>query len=115
MIIDSVQQQLQCCGYDGKTDWVHNKHLMMPRGVDLNNDEVSEDDRDLLPGSCCPPSVARCSLEQGFDTPCRAAIKENFLKPNNVIGIMGIFIIIVVSLMCLTFLISFSMCCIARR
>jgi len=143
MLIDAVQQELQCCGYDSKDDWLVNQGFLLARsryGMDedmetgnitqaatVNITQAAQEtsnitkaekliqEEDLLPRSCCSPYVGKCTKDQGFAKPCKTAIRENFLKPNNVIGIIGLATIVVVSFMCFTVLISLLMCCIARR
>ena len=102
MLIDAVQQELQCCGYDSKEDWLLSSGLVVARleqelkdveDMESNNSstaqKLQDSKEDLLPRSCCISQFRKCQVIEGFSKPCKEAIRENFLKPNNVIGIMS--------------------------
>ena len=99
MLIDAVQQELQCCGYDSKRDWLLSSGFVVARLerameiMEASNSttaqKLQESREDLLPRSCCIPQFRKCRLVEGFRKPCKEAIRENFLKPNNVIGIIS--------------------------
>jgi uncharacterized membrane protein YgcG len=111
IVIDTVQTQLQCCGYDDMLDWRPEEVAIIGRGV--SRDNVTIRDQDWLPRSCC--GAAPCTQDKAFREPCKLKLRENALNPNTAIGIIGIFVIILVSFIVSTFLISLIMCCIARR
>eukprot|EP00088_Acartia_fossae_P052416 TRINITY_DN5920_c0_g1_i2.p1 TRINITY_DN5920_c0_g1~~TRINITY_DN5920_c0_g1_i2.p1 ORF type:complete len:313 (+),score=62.50 TRINITY_DN5920_c0_g1_i2:70-1008(+) len=110
IIIDSVQRELECCGYNSLNDW--KDAVITPRSMEHND---ATDDDMMFPASCCPLNVTSCTMEDVFNVSCREIIQDNYLNPDNVIGLIGISIIVVVSFMIVTFFISFVMCCIARR
>jgi len=119
LILDTVQRELQCCGYDSLEDWLEEEEInagIIPRGSGISRNSSSSS-RLLrsLPATCCPVEVEDCTPEDAFSLPCRESIGKNYLSPNNAIGLTGIFILAVVTFMCLTFIISFLMCCIARK
>ena len=128
LVVDTVQRQLECCGFLGVEDWAREaENLVQVRAARANNRSVSS--VMWLPASCC--KEAACSLGNAFAESCQDKIRENYLNPNNAIGLLGkisskiriylihycpgISIIVVVSFMILTLLISLAMCCIARR
>lgn len=112
LILDTVQRELQCCGYDSMEDWFLELEnaVVQPRG-----ESRSSSLNRSLPDSCCPAEIEECSPDEAFSSPCRESIMKNYLSPNNAIGLIGILILVIVTFMCLTFIISFIMCCIARK
>jgi len=109
IVIDTVQRQLQCCGYDDMLDWRPEE----VRGGSGDNVTIGGRGQPWLPVSCC--NSAPCTEDKAFQEPCKLKLRENALNPNTAIGIIGIFVIILVSFIFITFLISLIMCCIARR
>jgi len=111
IVIDTVQRQLQCCGYDNILDWRPEESS----GSGVSGDNVTAGGRGQpwLPASCCnsPP----CTEEKAFQEPCKMKLRENALNPNTAIGLVGIFVIILVTFISTTFFVSLIMCCIARR
>jgi len=111
IVIDTVQRQLQCCGYDNILDWRPEESS----GSGVSGDNVTAGGRGQpwLPASCCnsPP----CTEEKAFQEPCKMKLRENALNPNTAIGLVGIFVIILVTFISTTFFFSLIMCCIARR
>jgi len=111
IVIDTVQRQLQCCGYDNILDWRPEESS----GSGVSGDNVTAGGRGQpwLPASCCnsPP----CTEEKAFQEPCKMKLRENALNPNTAIGLVGIFVIILVTFVSTTFFVSLIMCCIARR
>jgi len=106
IVIDTVQRQLQCCGYDDMLDWRPEEGL-------TNNVTIGGRGQPWLPVSCC--NSAPCTEDEAFQEPCKLKLRENALNPNTAIGIIGIFVIILVSFIFITFFVSLIMCCIARR
>jgi len=111
IVIDTVQRQLQCCGYDDILDWRPEEG--QARGGSGNNVTIGGRGQPWLPVSCC--NSAPCTEDKAFQEPCKLKLRENALNPNTAIGIIGIFVIILVSFIFITFFISLIMCCIARR
>jgi len=109
IVIDTVQRQLQCCGYDDMLDWRPEE----VRGGSGDNVTIGGRGRPWLPVSCC--NSAPCTEDKAFQEPCKLKLRENALNPNTAIGIIGIFVIILVSFIFITFFVSLIMCCIARR
>jgi len=106
MIVDTVQIQLQCCGYDSKLNWRPEEILGSEKVRDVSGEP-------WLPSSCC--SSAPCTEDKAFSEPCKMKLRENALNPHTAIGMIGIFVIIIVTFICSTFFVSLIMCCIARR
>jgi len=109
IIIDAVQRELQCCGFNSFEDWnsgvsMKTQDLVMERTLTSH-----------LPSSCCPLNERICSYEAAFITPCVDMIHESYLNHDNVIGVIGITVIATVSFIGLTFISSLILCCIARR
>ena len=86
LILDTVQRELQCCGYDSMEDWFLELEnaVVQPRG-----DSRSSSLNRSLPDSCCPAEIEECSPEHAFSSPCRESIMKNYLSPNNAIGLIG--------------------------
>merc|ERR1739838_249443 len=59
IVIDTVQRQLECCGYDDILDWRPEEGS--GRGVSGDNVTAGERGQPWLPASCCdsPPSPRR--------------------------------------------------------
>lgn len=108
IVIDTVQRQLQCCGYDDMLDWRPEE----VRGGSGDNVTIGSRGQPWLPVSCC--NSAPCTEDKAFQEPCKLKLRENALNPNTAIGIIGIFVIILVSFIFITFFVSLIMCCIAR-
>ena len=93
IVIDTVQRQLQCCGYDDILDW--RPEESSGSGV-VSGDNVTTGGRGQpwLPASCCnsPP----CTEEKAFQEPCKMKLRENALNPNTAIGLVGMFMICLV-------------------
>ena len=94
LILDTVQRELQCCGYDSVEDWLVEKKEeagVIPRGggAILQNTSFNSLLR-RLPDSCCPVEVEDCTPDDAFSLPCRESIGKNYLSPNNAIGLTGI-------------------------
>jgi len=109
IIVDAVQRELQCCGYNSIDDWrlgmsMKTQDKLMERTLTT-----------FLPASCCPINERVCNNDNAFTTPCVDLMKESYLNYDNLLGLIGIFVIAVVSFICLTFISSFILCCIARR
>ena len=85
IVIDTVQIQLQCCGYDDMLDWRPEEVAIIGRGV--SRDNVTIRDQDWLPRSCC--GAAPCTQDKAFREPCKLKLRENALNPNTAIGIIG--------------------------
>ena len=125
IVIDTVQRQLQCCGYDDMLDW-RPEEVRCRSG---DNVTIGGRGQPWLPVSCC--NSAPCTEDKAFQEPCKLKLRENALNPNTAIGIIGmlskfklcfskdsfagIFVIILVSFIFITFFVSLIMCCIARR
>ena len=92
IVIDTVQRQLQCCGYDNILDWRPEESS----GSGVSGDNVTAGGRGQpwLPASCCnsPP----CTDEKAFQEPCKMKLRENALNPNTAIGLVGMFMICLV-------------------
>jgi len=97
--IDSVQIDLQCCGFLSPSDW-----------------------SDKFPASCCPD---KCTIEQGCEDQdcvlenihiytCKELIRSNLLQPTSVIGIIGILFIAVMCAAGVVAALSFCLCIAAR-
>ena len=84
IIIDSVQRELECCGYNSLNDW--KEAVITPRSMETN-DTIGDEMK--FPDSCCPLNVTRCTVEDVFTVPCREVIQDNYLNPDNVIGLIG--------------------------
>ena len=86
LVVDTVQRQLECCGFLGVEDWAREaENLVQVRAARANNRSVSS--VMWLPASCC--KEAACSLGNAFAESCRDKIRENYLNPNNAIGLLG--------------------------
>lgn len=109
IIVDAVQRELQCCGYNSIDDW-NLGVSMKARGKIMESTLTT-----IFPVSCCPINEMVCNYDNAFITPCVDLIKESYLNYDNIIGLIGIIVIAVVSFICLTFISSFILCCIARR
>merc|ERR1711909_241030 len=77
---DSVQRDLQCCGFLSPSEW-----------------------SDIFPASCCQDKCTEqgcqeqdCVLENIHINTCKQLIKSNLLQPTSVIGIIGVLCIAVV-------------------
>ena len=80
MVIDTVQRQLQCCGYGSMRDW-------RPEGVLGSERERGVSGEPWLPSSCC--SSAPCTEDKAFIEPCKMKLRENALNPHTAIGMIG--------------------------
>ena len=81
IIIDTVQRQLQCCGYDDILDW------RPEAGIFGDNVTIEGRDQPWLPSSCCNSSP--CTEENAFKDPCKMKLRENALNPDTAIGLIG--------------------------
>ena len=86
LVVDTVQRQLECCGFLGVEDWAREaENLVQVRAARANNRSVTS--VMWLPASCC--KEAACSLGNAFADSCQDKIRENYLNPNNAIGLLG--------------------------
>ena len=88
LVVDTVQRQLECCGFLGVEDWAREaENLVQVRAARANNRSVTS--VMWLPASCC--KEAACSLGNAFAESCQDKIRDNYLNPNNAIGLLGNF------------------------
>ena len=86
LVVDTVQRQLECCGFLGVEDWAREAEtLVQVRAARANNRSVTSGM--WLPASCC--KEAACSLGNAFADSCQDKIRDNYLNPNNAIGLLG--------------------------
>ena len=86
LVVDTVQRQLECCGFLGVEDWAREaENLVQVRAARANNRSVTS--AMWLPASCC--KEAACSLGNAFAESCQDKIRDNYLNPNNAIGLLG--------------------------
>ena len=86
LVVDTVQRQLECCGFLGVEDWAREaENLVQVRAARANNRSVTS--AMWLPASCC--KEAACSLGNAFADSCQDKIRDNYLNPNNAIGLLG--------------------------
>jgi len=97
-VIDSVQRDLQCCGFLSPSEW-----------------------SDIFPASCCQDKCTEqgcqeqdCVLENIHINTCKQLIKSNLLQPTSVIGIIGVLCIAVVCAAGVIAALSFCLCIAAK-
>ena len=83
IIVDAVQRELQCCGYNSIDDW-NLGVSMKARGKIMESTLTT-----IFPVSCCPINEMVCNYDNAFITPCVDLIKESYLNYDNIIGLIG--------------------------
>ena len=84
IVIDTVQTQLQCCGYDDMLDWRPEEVAIIGRGV--SRDNVTICDQDWLPSSCC--GAAPCTQHKAFRELYNLKLRVNAQNLNTSIGMI---------------------------
>jgi len=99
LIIDSVQRDLQCCGFVSPSDW----SKVFPDSCCQNQ----------CPSEGCEDHVS-CVLENIHNNTCKQVIKSNLLQPTSIIGIIGVAFIVVLAATGVTAVLSLCLCLAAR-
>jgi len=103
VVIDTVQRDLQCCGFKSLADWAG-----------------------IYPSSCCPGNCAGQGLEclqveenclenNTFTTSCLDKIRSNLLEPSSMIGVIGLSFLVAVAVVGVSTILSLFLCVAARR
>lgn len=103
LVIDTVQRDLQCCGFKSLSDW-----------------------SGIFPPSCCPGSCDGQGLEclkvekecletDVYKSTCLAMIRSNLLEPGSMIGAIGLSFLVAVAVVGVTTILSFFLCISSRR
>jgi len=103
LVIDTVQRDLQCCGFKSSSDWSYS-----------------------FPASCCPDSCTptaevclveeqECLEENIYTSSCLEMIRSQLLQPDSMVGLIGVTFLVVVALVGVTTLLSVCLCLAARR
>jgi len=103
MVIDTVQRDLQCCGFKSLSDWSGN-----------------------FPPSCCPGTCdgqgveclqveKECMGNNVYTSTCLEMIRSNLLEPGSMIGAIGLSFLVAVAVVGVTTILSFFLCISARR
>uniref|UniRef100_A0A6M2DTJ2 Tetraspanin n=1 Tax=Xenopsylla cheopis TaxID=163159 RepID=A0A6M2DTJ2_XENCH len=72
-IIDGLQQQFECCGVNGKTDYNYNSIANLPK-------------------SCCKPDAPNCNMINSFNRGCKSVLTDNVKAGSQTIGIVALVI-----------------------
>jgi len=99
IVIDTVQRDLQCCGFKSSSDWV-----------------------DSFPASCCPSScnagdcrlVGECLSDNVYVSGCLDMIRVHLLQPDSLVGLIGVTFLVVVAVVGITTVLSLCLCVAAR-
>jgi len=105
LVIDTVQRDLQCCGFRKQSDWSGS-----------------------FPASCCPDSCAGqgqgcllveenlCVADSAYNTSCLEKIRSSLLNPgSSMIGVIGVSFLVAVGVVAVTTALSLCLCIAARR
>lgn len=103
LVIDTVQRDLQCCGFRNLSDWSGS-----------------------FPASCCPDSCAGqeqecleeeevCVEDSVHLTSCLEMIRSSLLNPDSMIGVIGVSFLVVVGVVVVTTALSLCLCIAAKR
>jgi len=87
--VEAIQDLLECCGYESKTDY----------GIIM---------RASLPSSCCPGDPDHCSLSNAYSDGCKTKI-------NQFLGSQSVLVIVVVCCVALLEIITMVAACYLRR
>ena len=89
LIIDTVQQDLECCGFKSSDDW-----------------------GEYFPWSCCHGHT--CHAENIFEDGCQPLIWSHLLETKSAVGVLGIALLITVIVIGLTAILSLCLCIVSR-
>jgi len=92
LVIDTVQRDLQCCGFKSASDWSGE-----------------------YPHSCCDKVQEECGEENIYNSTCKEDIRSNLLQPTSVLGVIGVTLLAVLAAVGVTTLLSLCLCLVARR
>jgi len=99
LVIDTVQRDLQCCGFKSSSDW-----------------------SGRFPSSCCPDNCTNqicvevgCALETVYTSSCLEMIRSDLLHPGSMVGMIGVTFLVVVVVIAVTTLLSLSLCFFSSR
>eukprot|EP00092_Neocalanus_flemingeri_P000955 GFUD01001018.1.p1 GENE.GFUD01001018.1~~GFUD01001018.1.p1 ORF type:complete len:293 (-),score=63.28 GFUD01001018.1:59-937(-) len=101
LVIDTVQRDLQCCGFRSSSDWSGS-----------------------FPASCCPDTCAEeeclevgqeCLLQRVYTSNCLEMIRSQLLQPSSMVGLIGVTFLVVVAVVGVTTLTSLCLCLAARK
>lgn len=99
LVIDTVQRDLQCCGFKSSLDWSGS-----------------------FPSSCCPDDCTKeicveveCVQETVFTNSCLEMIRSDLLQPGSMVGMIGVTFLVVVVVIAVTTLLSVSLCLLSSR
>jgi len=98
VIIDTVQQDLECCGFKSALDW-QDDHL-------LNN---------TFPKSCCSNFEPECIRQKVFEKNCLEEIGNNLFEPLTLVGFFGNVYLMIVVVTGATFIVACGLCLAAGR
>ncbi|KAK7790073.1 hypothetical protein R5R35_012996 [Gryllus longicercus] len=74
-IVDSIQTNLKCCGYEGTGDYT--------------SQSVN------IPSSCCPKLPTTCARKEAYDEGCKDALEDFIESQGNIIGGVAIGIAVI--------------------
>jgi len=100
LVIDTVQQDLSCCGFKSPEDW--------NKSFPVSCCKISCVDRQECPS-------AECVADLTFPDGCLDMIRSRLLHPTGTIGMIGVSFVVVVTIVVAITVLSFCLCLISRR